>query len=227
MIDAAGEDHFANGTGAALSLLLRWIALCIHCFHAFHQQIDITLWLVNRRAEELQATHVSGALDFHASLAALLHDLLEFLSRVLRWLRSISCGLLLLCSLLLLSLLDILLVQLHLLQGVGLCFHAFHTFDGLHLGHEIGLRSKARLLPVSEGSRAELRDDLEIMAATADHALDAGHTFDGAHVCEHVIQSCLGLIQRRLVTVFGPFEAPLTGDVLKLHRFRYLRHDSL
>merc|ERR1740139_421005 len=129
LLRASREHHLADVAGATFPLLLRRVRLFIHCLHTLQGELGVAIRFGHRGAEELQATHVSCTLDLDTPLAALLEHLLEQLRRVLcRW-RCIRCGLLGGLIGLLLCLLEILLVELDLLQGVGLCLHSRDTTD--------------------------------------------------------------------------------------------------
>mmetsp|Transcript_78000 Transcript_78000/g.252196 ORF Transcript_78000/g.252196 Transcript_78000/m.252196 type:complete len:229 (+) Transcript_78000:318-1004(+) len=204
--------------GAALALLFGGVGFLVHTLDGMQEQLDVSLGFVHGSAKKLQAAHVRGALDLHATLAALLEDRLFLLHGVHRGLLVLfRLTLTLLLLLLVLRLLDVLLVQLHLLQGVGLRLHGRDARDFLHCLQEGGFGLEGLGLPLLEGLLRHLGHDLEVLATAADHALHAGHALDGADIGQDLLQLSLRQHQRSIVGIRGPLEAPLTGNVLELH----------
>mmetsp|Transcript_50506 Transcript_50506/g.109639 ORF Transcript_50506/g.109639 Transcript_50506/m.109639 type:complete len:298 (+) Transcript_50506:270-1163(+) len=103
LVVTSREDHFTNGPGSTLSLLLGGVRLLVHGFHASVHELHVASGLIDGGAEELQATHVCRSLDLDATLATLLDDLLhlclsvgsELLGGLLRWCLRCCCLILL------------------------------------------------------------------------------------------------------------------------------------
>mmetsp|Transcript_43268 Transcript_43268/g.60076 ORF Transcript_43268/g.60076 Transcript_43268/m.60076 type:complete len:216 (-) Transcript_43268:211-858(-) len=184
VLGASGKDHLANLSRAAFALFLTRIGFGIHSLNALLQQLHIALRFIHRSAEELQATHICSTFNLNTSLATFLQHLLQLLCRILRWLCFLLWCLLLL---LLQCLLDIFLVHLHLLQGIGLSFHHGNTFDALQLAQKFFLRGKLGLFPFTKAASAQFGDHLEVQTTTTDDALDTADTVDRAQVRQDVI----------------------------------------
>mmetsp|Transcript_13359 Transcript_13359/g.40498 ORF Transcript_13359/g.40498 Transcript_13359/m.40498 type:complete len:200 (-) Transcript_13359:630-1229(-) len=78
------ENHLSHAAGAPLALLrLVRIGRGVHRSHGHLEEIGVAIWRLDRRAEELEPTHVSSTLDLDALLAALLHHLGDELGPIL------------------------------------------------------------------------------------------------------------------------------------------------
>jgi hypothetical protein len=101
----------------------------------------------------------------------------------------------------------------------GLSLHETDAIDTLELFKERGLGSKFLFFPGPKLFSREGSNDLKVEAAAADDTfdrLDAIYLFD---IRQDGFEGLLGLHQRRLVVVAGPFASPLPRNSIELDTF--------
>ena len=117
--------------------------------------------------------------------------------------------------------------KLHRHKGISLSLDGRDTIDRLQLGQEGFFGRELRTLPrFPFFSGREGRDDLEVQATAANHAVDTLHAVDRLQFLQDVVQGALGELQRLLVVVGRPLATPLPGDGVEFYAVHNCYHGS-